>query len=69
MLTIFLLSYLISAVAPMSSTVPDSACESMFPVGHSVAAQTTVPPFVLMVPEGEVPAGSQVNGKIFFIFS
>ncbi|KAK7065487.1 hypothetical protein SK128_007197 [Halocaridina rubra] len=49
------------SVSGMSDHVPEAACQSMVPLGHNAQAQTSSPPYVLKVPQGRVPIGSEVN--------
>ncbi|XP_027208176.1 putative defense protein Hdd11-like [Penaeus vannamei] len=54
-------SVVCSLVSAMPLQVTQSTCESLLPEGLTGNPQTSEAPYLLMVPNEEIPSGSQIN--------
>ncbi|PVD23103.1 hypothetical protein C0Q70_16365 [Pomacea canaliculata] len=65
-LVVLLTAVLLSCCGPSlgySTGPPVSACESMFPYGHEVDAQSSSPPYELVVTDTNLTASTQYSGR------
>lgn len=62
-LAVFLLVHLFPGATPYSMGPPLGACAEMFPTGHGVAAQESLPPFDILVNATSYKVGDVIESK------